>query len=64
MKAAIWRTTANNHTLEGDSQGWTFVYAEGVIIIPTLTLSKPSLKQAEFLKADKKYIAFGGARGG
>ena len=35
-----------------------------VILIPTLTIPKPSEKQKLFLKADKKYIAFGGARGG
>lgn len=37
---------------------------EGVIDIPTLTIPKPSEKQKLFLTADKKYIAFGGARGG
>lgn len=36
----------------------------GVISIPTLTIPKPSEKQKLFLTADKKYIAFGGARGG
>ena len=37
---------------------------KGVIPIPTLTIPKPSEKQKLFLKADKKYVAFGGARGG
>ena len=30
--------------------------------MPTLTMPKPSEKQKLFLTADKKYIAFGGAR--
>lgn len=29
--------------------------------MPTLTINKPSARQELFLKADKKYIAFGGA---
>ena len=29
--------------------------------MPTLTIPTPSEKQKLFLKADKKYIAFGGA---
>jgi hypothetical protein len=29
--------------------------------MPTLRMPKPSEKQKLFLKADKKYIAFGGA---
>jgi hypothetical protein len=37
---------------------------KGVIQIPTLSIPKPSEKQKLFLMADKKYIAFGGARGG
>jgi hypothetical protein len=32
--------------------------------MPTLTIPTPSEKQRLFLTADKKYIAFGGARGG
>jgi hypothetical protein len=32
--------------------------------MPTLSISPPSEKQKLFLKADAKYIAFGGARGG
>lgn len=32
--------------------------------MPTLTIPQPSEKQKLFLLADKKYIAFGGARGG
>lgn len=32
--------------------------------IPTLSIGKPNDKQKLFLSADKKYIAFGGARGG
>jgi hypothetical protein len=32
--------------------------------VPTLSISPPNEKQKLFLKADKKYIAFGGARGG
>lgn len=30
--------------------------------MPTLAMPKPSEKQKLFLTADKKYIAFGGAR--
>lgn len=37
---------------------------KGVIPIPALTIPRPSEKQKLFLTADKKYIAFGGARGG
>lgn len=37
---------------------------KAVILIPALTIPKPSEKQKLFLMADKKYIAFGGARGG
>lgn len=29
--------------------------------MPTLTIDKPNERQKLFLKADKKYIAFGGA---
>ena len=29
--------------------------------MPTLIMDKPSPKQEQFLLADKKYIAFGGA---
>lgn len=29
--------------------------------MPTLTISKPSPKQEEFLLADSKFVAFGGA---
>lgn len=32
--------------------------------MPTLIMPKPTPKQEQFLMADKKYIAFGGARGG
>ena len=32
--------------------------------MPTLTISPPNERQELFLNADKKYIAFGGARGG
>ena len=32
--------------------------------MPTLNMSKPTPKQELFLSADKKFIAFGGARGG
>ena len=32
--------------------------------MPTLTITEPNERQKLFLKADKKYIAFGGARGG
>ena len=36
----------------------------GVMTIPTLTISEPNERQKLFLAADKKNIAFGGARGG
>ena len=29
--------------------------------MPTLTINQPNKRQELFLKADKKYIAFGGA---
>ncbi len=32
--------------------------------IPTLTINEPNERQKLFLMADKKYVAFGGARGG
>lgn len=32
--------------------------------MPTLTIDPPSKRQKLFLKADKKFIAFGGSRGG
>ena len=32
--------------------------------MPTLKIPQPNEKQKLFLTADKKYIAFGGARGG
>ena len=32
--------------------------------IPTLTIPRPNEKQELFLMADKKHVAYGGARGG
>lgn len=32
--------------------------------MPTLSISAPNKKQEMFLLADKKYVAFGGSRGG
>lgn len=37
---------------------------EGVMFVITLAIDPPSEKQKLFLKANEKYIAFGGARGG
>ena len=46
------------------TRGILSLICEEVMPMPTLNISPPNERQELFLTADKKYIAFGGARGG
>ena len=43
---------------------WKAKRKAGVSDMPTMTIQRPNPRQREFLECRKKYIAFGGARGG